>query len=436
MVVVDPRRPSTRSDHRYSKQYSKQTPPVAHIQRIRVNHYVAADGRRCTKSTPGARKVESETACYYLFDGGRRVRKLYADRRASNKALTDYETAKERGEAGLSDGFSRHRDTPAGELAERYLAGFLADSGNKKYQQETARLLRAMVGVVAPGPLVTLTPEAVNSYLGMLLAAGKAPNMRKKYHSAMSGFCRWLFENGYTRENLILRVPIPRGGVLAASKYRSLTPNELRRLFRTARRRPLEDAQRIRRGPRKGELGAKVRPGVRSRLELEGRERALVYRTAALTGLRRSELARLRVRHLRRLRGLPYPILDVPAEATKNKQAVRLWLLPKLFKRIRRWVGDTARGPDDPLFRVPSKRVFVRDRTAAGIAEFDSRGKASFHSLRKSANVLLRKADVPVNKRRLFMRHSDIRLTDSTYDDATLLDLKELVPALEKYELA
>ncbi len=29
-----------------------------------------------------------------------------------------------------------------------------------------------------------------------------------------------------------------------------------------------------------------------------------------------------------------------------------------------------------------------------------------------------------MNKRRLFMRHSDIRLTDSTYDDATLLDLK------------
>jgi len=170
-------------------------------------------------------------------------------------------------------------------------------------------------------------------------------------------------------------------------------------------------------------------------LEQQGCERALVYRTAALTGLRRSELGRLRARHLRRLRSLPYPILDVPAEATKNKQAARLWVLPKLYKRLKRWVRDTGRGPGDPLFRVPSKKVFANDREAAGIADSDSRGKASFHSLRKCANVLLRLAEVPVNKRRLFMRHSDIRLTDSTYD-ATLLDLKELVPALEKYGLA
>ena len=48
----------------------------------------------------------------------------------------------------------------------------------------------------------------------------------------------------------------------------------------------------------KGERYADVRPEVRARLELLGRERALIYKTLVLTGLRKGELASLTVASL------------------------------------------------------------------------------------------------------------------------------------------
>lgn len=48
---------------------------------------------------------------------------------------------------------------------------------------------------------------------------------------------------------------------------------------------------------------------------------------------------------------------------------------------------------------------------------------------------MLRKAGVQVTTRRLFMRDSDLKLTDSTYDDARLLDMEDIVPKLEAYKL-
>ena len=94
----------------------------------------------------------------------------------------------------------------------------------------------------------------------------------------------------------------------------------------------------VRTGARKGKLENNVRPEVLEAAKLRGRGRALVYRTAALTGLRRSELAKVLVRYLRKPKNLPYPILDLPAEVTKNKRAARVWVLPRLAKRLRNWV--------------------------------------------------------------------------------------------------
>ncbi|MCY2951598.1 MAG: hypothetical protein NTU53_06425 [Planctomycetota bacterium] len=51
----------------------------------------------------------------------------------------------------------------------------------------------------------------------------------------------------------------------------------------------------IRRGKRKGQHIASIRPEVRSQLDLLGRERALIYKTFVLTALRKGELASLTV---------------------------------------------------------------------------------------------------------------------------------------------
>ena len=61
------------------------------------------------------------------------------------------------------------------------------------------------------------------------------------------------------------------------------------------------EALTVRKGPRKGERYANVRPEVRERLEWLGRERALIYKTLVLTGLRKGELSSLTVAQLRLL---------------------------------------------------------------------------------------------------------------------------------------
>lgn len=426
---------------------------MAHIQKIVVVRWVipvpGGKGKkkykRATKGDPGAVPLRTETEEYYLFDGRKRVEKLYSDRKSSEKAKTDYEVAKARNEVGLVDKFSTHGQKPAKEMLDRYLAVFMAQPGEAKYQSETARILRTAVAAVSPDKLSGFTPEAVQSYLADLRRSPTksnpdpgpaAPNTKKKHHSALSGFARWLFENGFARENVILRVPVPKGGTQQHDKFRSLSLRELKRLFRVARERWVTEAKTVRNGPRRGKLEKNVREEVLQAAREQGKARALVYRTAALTGLRRSELAKLRLRYLRKPKQLPFPILDLPAKLTKNKKHARLWVLPRLAKRLRRWAKEAGKGPDDLLFDVPDIAVFHADREAAGIPLLTERGKAAFHSLRSAGNVLLRRAGVPVTTRRLFMRHSDLKLTDATYDDASLLDMKDIVPKLDSYRLA
>ncbi|QDU20544.1 hypothetical protein ETAA1_24990 [Urbifossiella limnaea] len=426
---------------------------MAHIQKIAIVRWVVSvpggkgkkKFKRGTKETPGAVAQQTETKKYYLFDGGKRLRALYTDKKASEQALADYERAKARGEVGMVDEFSAHSQTPSQQMVDRYVVHFRTQPGNDKYKDETVRILHEVVNACAPNKLSGLTAERVQQYLAALKKkptkshpdpGPAAPNTKKKHHSAVSGFTRWLFENGYARENVMLRVPVPKGGTQQKDKFRSLRLKELKRLFKVALTRWVEEALTVRNGPRKGKQEKKVRPEVLDEARLRGRGRALVYRTAALTGLRRSELAKVRLRYLRKPRKLPFPIFDLPGSVTKNKKPARLWVLPRLAMRLRQWAKETGRGPDDLLFDVPGIAVFHADREAAGIPLLTERGKASFHSLRSAGNVLLRKAEVPVTTRRLFMRHSDLKLTDATYDDASLLDMKDIVPKLEKYKLA
>src|SRR6185436_8401328 len=76
-------------------------------------------------------------------------------------------------------------------------------------------------------------------------------------------------------------------------KRRALTEAELRSLLDVARRRPLMDRMTVRRGTRKGQAVAKLSDATRQDMERLGRERALLYKVLALTGLRRGELASL-----------------------------------------------------------------------------------------------------------------------------------------------
>src|SRR5262249_7165945 len=218
---------------------------------------------------------------------------------------------------------------------------------------------------------------------------------------------------------------------------RAMAEPELVKLLAVARERPLLEALTVRRGPRKGERYANVRPAVQERLQLLGRERALIYKTLVLTGLRKGELASLTVAHLRLDDAVPYLSLDAADE--KNREGNDLPLREDLAADLRGWLADKLGAledearpagdpsparlpPDTPLCDVPSRLVKILDRdlVAAGIArrvkvgdkwvidKRDDRGRTlDVHALRHTFGTLLSKGGIAPRTAQAARRHRD-----------------------------
>ena len=120
-----------------------------------------------------------------------------------------------------------------------------------------------------------------------------------------------------------------------------MTEPELVKLLAVARERPLLEALTVRRGPRKGERYADVRPAVRERLQRLGRERALIYKTLLLCGLRKAELSALTVAQLYLDGPVPYVRLDAGRE--KNREGNDIALRDDLAADLRDWLADKLR---------------------------------------------------------------------------------------------
>jgi integrase len=236
-------------------------------------------------------------------------------------------------------------------------------------------------------------------------------------------------------------------------RRRAMTEDELSRLLEVARRRPLLDALTVRRGKRKGEAVAELRPETHARLEAAGRERALIYKTLVLTGLRKGELASLTVAHLR-LDG-PVPHVELDAADEKNREGNGVVVRADLADDLRAWLADrlaalqadarSRGGPvpsrlpgETPVFDVPAGliRIFDRDLKAADIPKRDDRGRTlDVHALRTTFGTLLSRGGVPLRTAQAAMRHSDPSLTANVYTDPKLLDVQGALDALPSLPL-
>jgi Phage integrase family len=209
----------------------------------------------------------------------------------------------------------------------------------------------------------------------------------------------------------------------------------------------------VRRGARKGQAIGKVKPEVRERLEALGRERALIYKTLVLSGLRKNELATLCVAQLRLDQPVAYVELD--ADDEKSRQGNSVIIRADLADDLRSWLADRlaslqadafrrgepipSRLPGgSPVFSVPTGfiRIFDRDLTAAKIAKRDERDRTlDVHALRTTFGTLLSKGGVSLRTAQAAMRHSDPSLTANVYTDPKLLDVHGALDALPNLPL-
>ena len=224
-------------------------------------------------------------------------------------------------------------------------------------------------------------------------------------------------------------------------------------LLDAASRRPLLEAMTVRRGKQKGEAVAQLRPETVARLATLGWERALIYRSLALTGLRKGELASLTVGQLD-LSG-PMPCAFLHAADEKNRQGSQIPLRADLAADLQQWLADKLAAMQEaarqngepipvrlpattPLFNVPTGlvRIFDRDLRLAGIPKRDDRGwTADVHSLRHSFGSLLQRGGVALGTAQVALRHSDPSLTANIYTDPRLLDVSGALDALPSLSL-
>ena len=446
----------------------------------RFAEWTDAKGKRRTAPVTTGRDgtarivITARTYTAKYRDGNNQIQEVATgcrDKTAAESVLADLERRAERVRGGLLTADEAaaidHQERPFGEHIDAYLLKLEANGTSLTHRANVRRNLQRLAVDCQFKRLGNLAREALERWLVAQEKAGMGPRTRNTYRAAAVAFCNWCMETGRLLTNPFAKVAKAAEDVDPRRQRRALTEDELRRLLDVASRRPLEDRLTVHKGPRKGERYAKLRPEVQRRLERLGQERALIYKTLVLTGLRKGELASLMVGQLVLDADPPYLVLDAADE--KNRQGSTVPLRADLATDLRQWLADkaqTAQGEvgmppghvlrlpvvasalpsETPVFDVPDKlvRILDRDLVAAGIArrvevapgkwridKRDERGRTvDVHALRHTFGTLLSKGGVSPRTAQAAMRHSRVDLTMNVYTDPKLLDVAGAVEAL------
>ncbi len=168
-----------------------------------------------------------------------------------------------------------------------------------------------------------------------------------------------------------------------------------------------------------------------------GQERALLYLFAALTGLRRKEIATLTWGNLD-LEG-DAPTVTVEARYSKNRRKDSVVLSAALAGELIAWRRQRADelGREvlisDPVLHVGRMIVhrLREDCRYVGIEVEDAAGRVvDFHALRHTTATLLSRAKVSPRAAQAHLRHSSITQTMKTYTHLEMLDRVQASEAL------
>jgi len=255
----------------------------------RATYTVAGrDGRRVTRT---AKKWYVE---YTDADGIVRRKAGFTDKGATQQFAADLQRQVERERAGIIDqksiDLSRGLSAAINQHVEAYRV-YLQSSGVAAYHLvESMWRLRRVIADCRVARLADVKSEPVQAWQTLREAEGMGPRTRNTYTSSLRAFVRWCIADGRMASDPLVTLSKADESADVRRHRRALTEAELSKLLHVAEHRPLSYAMTIRRGKRKGERVAKVRPMVRAKLERLGRERNLIYRTLVMTGLRRGEL--------------------------------------------------------------------------------------------------------------------------------------------------
>ena len=272
---------------------------------------------------------------------------------------------------------------PILELVDRWL-GELARSGGKQGMPAAAQHVKsARVKVTWWIKALHLeSPAEVRRDDVIARASGLKCSVATQeiYIQHLKTFLGWCFRNGYLAAN-----------PLAAHKKAAATPTFRRRAL------TVDEALRL--------------------LAVASDRRAMVYKTALLTGMRRAELDSLRVGSVDWKAGK----IALEARHAKNRKAADFYL-PDAFL-VELYAFCAGRRLDDRLFLTPvspskSAQTMHRDLGKAGVPVETAEGRIDFHSLRVTFLTWVNELGEDVKTVQDLARHADPRLTFGVYTKA------------------
>jgi len=409
-----------------------------------------ADGRMVVEST-GCR--DKQAARHVLAEKLKRIEHIKAGILNAQECRTaDHSTLP----------VESHIATYLQHLKAKTIRGRKVSDGHRDNVQ---RQLKVLLRDCSFKRLRDITRDTMEKWMNRTEEAGMGARTRNTYRAAIIAFCNWCVETDRMAANPLARLCKADEHADTRKQRRALTEDQLARLFRTAHLRPLAEygrqTIRIPKQKRKGRRSwykehltpenlddavtrgrelLKVEPDLINDLLWQGRERALIYKVLALTGLRKSELASITLAQL--WLDEKHPFIELKATDEKNARGSQIPLRKDLVAELRDFLAEKRRrtgtvlSAKTKLFTIPRGLVgiFDRDIAAAGIDKHDDRGRSlDVHALRHTFGTHLSKAGVPPRVAQAAMRHSSLHLTMNIYTDPTLLDVAGAINALPSF---
>ena len=307
----------------------------------------------------------------------------------------------------VKENFAKSARCPIEEHVNDFIQ-YLKDKGSSEsHVSQSSMHLRELIEWTDAKRFCDITRDQVTRFIGYLRTS---PSSRPRYgHETRSArtinsylitiksFTRWMYESRRCEINPLIGVKkLPETNDQRFER-RALNGQEFKKLLEAA-----DNDKRKFQG-------------------LDGPARATLYLLAAMTGLRRKELASLTLTDFRL--DATTPIVRIQGAYSKNKKTDEIPLHPDVVARLRRYFERTQPADGQPVFPLRSRggglratsKMMQHDCEAAGIPYATSDGIADFHANRVLFITSLCRSNVNLIMAQKLARHSDPKLTSNIY---------------------
>ncbi|MDR1611517.1 MAG: site-specific integrase [Planctomycetota bacterium] len=281
---------------------------------------------------------------------------------------------------------------------------YLRSKGNTpKYCKESKSKVGRIVAQYGWNGITDMSSTDMHNFINARRAAGASAATINNHIRAMKCLCNWLEDEKRITDNPMKKVPILNEKTDRRIHRRRLVVDDMRTLMTAT-------------------FHGKKYHG------LTGPQRYLLYRTAAHTGLRWSELRSL-CRESFDFDTKP-PTVLLKADDAKNRDEATLVLREDLAEELKAYMAlfMPAEKAFPGMWKDKGAEMLRRDLIAAGIPYEDESGRRfDFHSFRGQFATLLNQSGTPLITAQKMLRHSDPKLTANLYTDVFIEDkAKEL----------